>query len=217
ASQPGTSSTGANLPGTSSTGASQPGTSSTGASQPGTSSTGSNQPVARFRRPVYIRWLKVGQGLQCCAEGLTDFCTDVIDNFHKSLKQLHGVCTSPSTAKNIVYDKKKKCWTVTCACGVCDRWFQSVKLEKAAAQFCWNNTNLQDWSLRPWQLAKVFMGQGQDPTSHDPVDTDPAGFLQLILNCKQFAGRVDATKVQALYNMNYHQCDSTYYCTERPT
>ena len=155
-------------------------------------------PLNRFRRPEYINWIKVGQGLQCCGEGLIDFCTDVIDNFHKSLKQQYGMCHSPCTPKDIKYDKKKKCWEVTCACGICDRWFQSVKQEKATAQFCWNNTNLQDWSLHPWQLAKVFMGQGKDPTSHDPVDTDPAGFLQLILNCKRFAGLVDAAKVQAV-------------------
>ena len=154
--------------------------------------------VNRFRQPEYIRWLKVGQGLQCCAEGLIDFCTDVIDNFHKSLKQQHGVCPSPSTPKGIKYDKKKKCCEVNCACGICDRWFQSVKQEKATAQFSWKNTNLQDWSLHPWQLAKVFMGPGQDPTSYDPADTDPAGFLQLILNCKLFAGLVDATKVHAV-------------------
>ncbi|KAI0211104.1 hypothetical protein LSAT2_004080 [Lamellibrachia satsuma] len=42
------------------------------------------------------------------------------------------------------------------------------------------------------------MGPGQDPMTHDPADTDPAGFLQVILNCKLFAGLVDATKVQAV-------------------
>ena len=154
--------------------------------------------VNRFRQPEYIRWLKVGQGLQCCAEGLTDFCTDVIDNFHSSLSTQHGVCTSPSTPKNIVRDRTNRCWTVTCPCGVCDSWLRSIEQEKATAQFSWKNTNVQDWSLNPWQLAKVFMGPGQDPTSHDPADTDPAGFLQLILNCKLFAGLVDATKVQAV-------------------
>ena len=158
----------------------------------------SDSTVNRFRRPEYLRWLKVGQGLQCCAEGLTDFCTNVIDNFHSSLSTQYGVCTSQSTPKNIVHDKKKKCWTVTCPCGVCDSWLRSIEQEKATAQFSWKNTNAQDWPHHPWQLAKVFMGPGQDPTSHDPADTDPAGFLQVILNCKLFAGRVDATKVQAV-------------------
>ena len=154
--------------------------------------------VARFRRSDYINWLKVGQGLQCCAEGLIDFCTNVIDSFHSSLIAQYGVCTFPNTAKNIIYDRGNRCWKVTCPCGVCDSWFRSIALEKATGQFSWKNTELQDWPLHPWQLAKIFMGQGQDSTSHDPADTDPAGFLQVILNCKKFAGLVDAAKVRAV-------------------
>ena len=42
------------------------------------------------------------------------------------------------------------------------------------------------------------MGAGKDPTNHDPADTDTAGFLQLIINCRLFANRLVEAKVKSV-------------------
>ncbi|KAK2176434.1 hypothetical protein NP493_661g01000 [Ridgeia piscesae] len=158
------------------------------------------RPVARFRRPDYLKWLKAGMALKCCGEGLVDFCTDVITTFHTTLITQHGpaVCSSPLNPKKMTYDRGSKSWRVNCACGVCDTWLQSIASELATNQYSWKNTDVNEWPLHPWQLAKVFMGDGKDPTNHDPADTDTAGFLQLIINCQLFANRLVEAKVKSV-------------------
>ena len=150
--------------------------------------------VARFRQPDYLNWLKADQGLKCCGEGLIDFCTTEINTFHGSLIVQHGntVCPLPKSLKEITFDRS---WKVNCTCGVCNNWLSSIASELASGYCCWKNTDVLEWPLHPWQMAKVFMGAGKDPTSHDPADTDTAGFLQLILNCQKFAGLLDPKKV----------------------
>jgi len=151
--------------------------------------------VRRFRRPDYLNWVKAGMALKCCGEGLVDFCSDVITTFHTTLVTQHGpaVCPLPLNAKRITYDRGSRSWKVNCACAVCDTWLQSIASELATNQCSWQNTDVNEWPLQPWQLAMVFMGPGKDPTSHDPADTDTAGLLQLIINCQQFASLGIAT------------------------
>ena len=154
--------------------------------------------VRRFRRPDYLNWLKVGMALKCCGEGLVDFCSDIITTFHTTLVMRHGpaVCPFPRNAKKITYDRGSRSWTVNCACGVCDTWLQSIASELATNQYSWKNTDVNEWPLHPWQLAKVYMGPGHDPTSHDPSDGDIHGLVQLIINCHLFANRLAQNKVK---------------------
>ena len=161
--------------------------------------------VARFRRPEYLNWLKAGMALKCCGEGLVDFCSDVITKFHTTLITQHGPskCHFQYNPKTIKYDKGIKSWKVNCACGVCNAWLQSIASQLATNQYSWKNTDVNEWPLHPWQLAKVFMGPGKDPTSHDPTDTDTAGLLQLILNCKLFAGLLVNATVEAVSSLFY--------------
>ena len=177
-------------------------------SQPTTSSV-----VAKFRRPEYLNWLKAGQGLKCCGEGLIDFCVDVVNRFHRSLIVQHGnaTCPLPNITKEITLDRGSRSWKVNCTCGVCDAWLGSIASQLATGQFCWKNTDVQDWPLHPWQMAKVFMCFGKHPTSYDPADTDTAGFLQLILNCRVFAGMLDAAKVN-LVSTCIHTHARTHAC-----
>ena len=156
--------------------------------------------VRRFRRPDYLNWLKAGMALKCCGEGLVDFCSDVITTFHTTLVTQHGpaVCPFPGNAKRITYDRGSKSWQINCACGVCNAWLQSIARQLATNQCSWRNTDVNEWPLHPWQLAKVFMGPGKDPTNHDPNDTDTAGFLQLIINCQLFASRLVVAKVKSV-------------------
>jgi len=45
------------------------------------------------------------------------------------------------------------------------------------------------WETNYWEIAKVFMGPGQDTTTAPSV-TDPKGLLQLVINCMLFSNCV---------------------------
>ena len=155
--------------------------------------------VGRFQKPEYINFLKTSQALRCVGEGLVEFCTDTITNFHRSLN--HGVCPHPNTTKKI--EKLNGQWTIDCTCGVCDLWLRSI--EQAArrnVKLYWTNADAREWPTHPWQLAKVYMGQGKDPASNVPADTDTAGLLQLINNCKEFnIPKLNRVKVTSVSNL----------------
>lgn len=135
-----------------------------------------------YNDPNYKNWLKVGRALQLTAKAMTPFCTDVIKSFHNSLKISIGsnVCSSGCTSRDI----KKK--SITCGSNVCNRWLSGIVPELATSQFSWHNTTVDQWPVAPWQIGKIFMGAGQDETNTNPLKTDPAGILQLTINCKQF-------------------------------
>ncbi|KAK2160549.1 hypothetical protein NP493_1639g00014 [Ridgeia piscesae] len=113
--------------------------------------------VRRFRRPGYLNWLKASMALKCCGEGLVDLCSYVITTFHTTLITQHGpaVCPFPRIVKKITFDRGSRSWKVNCSCGVCDTWLQSIASELATNQYSWENTDVNEWPLHPWQLAKV--------------------------------------------------------------
>ena len=73
-------------------------------------------------------------------------------------------------------------------CGVCTKrqhgWKKDIlKQLNPPATPCMNNVKVEMWETNYWELAKVFMGPGQDTTTAPSV-TDPKGLLQLVINCK---------------------------------
>lgn len=156
--------------------------------------------VARFHAPGYLNWIHAGWGLKYCGEGLIDFCEDKIKTFHQSLIDQHcnRECPFPNKTKKITYDSGSSSWKVNCACGVCDEWLKSIESQLGPYQFSWENTDVKEWPIRFWQLAKIFMDPGTDATNHDPAKTDIARLLQLISNCKLFAGLLDTSKTESV-------------------
>ena len=157
--------------------------------------------VHRFQHQEYYNFLKIGQALKCTGEGLVEFCTDTINNFHRSLN--HGVCPNPNTIKKISFDRTNRRSTIDCHCGVCDMWLRSIgNAARHNVKLNWANTDAREWPTHPWQLAKVYMGPGKDPDNNVPADTDTAGFLQLIINCKEFnTPQLNNMKVEQVSNV----------------
>ena len=120
--------------------------------------------------------------LQMTAKALTPFCVDEMVSFHTTLTTNIGgnVCHPGCTSD----DLKKK--NFKCPHNICHKWLADIKAESATPQFSLNNTTVRLWPVKPWQIAKCYMGPGQDATNSDPLQTDPIGKLQLIINCKIF-------------------------------
>ena len=51
---------------------------------------------------------------------------------------------------------------------------------------CWKNTDVARCEADPWEIAKVYMGRGDDESRTSAATTDPVGLLQLVLNCRLF-------------------------------
>ena len=158
----------------------------------------------------YYNFLKLGKAVKRTAEGLTGLADHVIREFHTSLLQQHGsaVCTSRGTQKRITFDRRSKSCNINCPCGVCGPWMRSIAAEQATpqTQICWENTNVDNWPEDAWQLAKPFMSAGKAASCNSPTDTDPAGILQLMINCKKYEKLLDIQKVKVVsqYYINFH-------------
>ena len=154
--------------------------------------------LGQFTQQDYYNFLKLGKALKRTAEGLTEFVDNVVQDFHTSLLLQHGsaVCTRRGIQKKIT--KPSNNWSIDCACAVCGPWMRSIAAEQATRQICWENTSVDDWPVDAWQLAKPFMSAGKTTSCNTPQDTDPAGILQVMINCKQFGHRLSIQKVKAV-------------------
>ena len=180
--------------------------------------------MQRFQDEQYSNWNKVGQALSLVADGLRPFCERVIREFHDSLKENLGdkQCTAKCHAKDIKvrtsdddddhveHDTGTKArWYIDCPDGICNKWLDGIYAGLCEGdQYSWKNTKVKMWPKQPWQLAKIFMGRGQQPSSYNPDKTDVLGLLQLIINCKLFSDCVDrqaAAKVIFCFYYTYVQ------------
>ncbi|KAI0212913.1 hypothetical protein LSAT2_002116 [Lamellibrachia satsuma] len=140
----------------------------------------------------YINWLKAAKAAHCTVEGLRSFCRSEMIAFHNSVVTLLGStqCSVPCTNADLVYGKGNL--SIVCNSGVCSKWLAKIvaNLPYVGFKLTVNNSNINKWPIEPWQVAKLFMAQGQDPASVSSNDTDISGILQLLTNCKHFSAAV---------------------------
>ena len=51
---------------------------------------------------------------------------------------------------------------------------------------CRKNIDVARCQADPWEIAKLFMGRGDDESRTSAATTDPSGLFQLVLNCQLF-------------------------------
>ena len=166
----------------------------------------------RFKDEEYVNWFKLTQALIYVAEGLRPFCEKAIGEFHKSLKTKLGGrrCLAKCTYKRIqkhgsdergkIAECNVRCtsegseepdtdtnaqWYINCPNGICNKWLDGITAGLGAGTYSWKNTDVKNWPTQPWQLAKLFMGSGQQPSMYNPAKTDALGLLQLMTRCKK--------------------------------
>jgi len=76
-------------------------------------------------------------------------------------------------------------------CTVCsfrrDEWKKDVFSQLTLhPRGCRKNIDVVRCEADPWEIAKVFMGRGDDEGRTSAATTDPIGLLQLVLNCQLF-------------------------------
>lgn len=155
----------------------------------------------RLQDPSYQLWIKAGMCLSLVKEGLENFAFDksvelhalVTDKLKKkgSLSVLNGICGNAA----ISYNKVQKQWELRCSCNCCQGFLDELSNYRSTSlganknqcftftQRNFENSDLRDWPTEPWQLAKVFMNQGQKSTDKEPKDTDLSGILNFIDHC----------------------------------
>ena len=88
------------------------------------------------------------------------------------------------------YDKVNKTtnWVVDC-CTTCQNYIAEIQNRSVKdfefQHFNWNNSDRSKWSTPDggWEMAKVFMSQGQTKSQQDAQDTDLSGILNFINHC----------------------------------
>ena len=158
--------------------------------------------MSLFTQPDYYNFLKLGKAIKVTAEGLTDLAVQVMTNFHRTLQGQHGTAVCPRPGRKRISRIRGR-WTINCPCGVCDPWMTSIANEFATNQFCWDNADADLWPVDAWQVAKVYMSGGKATSCNTPLDTDPAGILQLMINCGKFQPLLDVQKVKKV-SFHFH-------------
>ena len=163
--------------------------------------------VGDLHDPGYVNWLKSNRAFHRTIEVLRDVCWAEIQIFHKSLLRKHGgtPCNKPCTYKDVVTCDKGSSWSIPCPSptNVCYMWLADIVGEKfsKSTRLYWQNSDFSQWQTQPWQIAKVFI-EKIDRASISPIDTDAAGVLQLLLNCKRFknmTNRANVAEVSSCY------------------
>ena len=146
--------------------------------------------IGQLNDVKYINWLKAAKALQCTVQGLRPFCQGEMNTLHQSLVNANGntTCSVPCPSANIVFDNRRCNWSIACPNNVCSQWLAGIVALRVWNRFklTFDNSSIDEWPIEPWQVAKVFMAHGQQPTSVFSTDTDAAGLLQLLTNCKHF-------------------------------
>lgn len=144
----------------------------------------------RYSNEKFLMFLKAGETLYCARDALSPLCKRVMDEFQQDMlkklnidpnKKYEHTCES----KDISQYRVKFCTD-----GICNGMLKEVEKAKVevnrSKSVFWGNTDLRKWPTDSWEIAKVFMGQGQKPENKSPYQTDSSGIFHLILHCDRF-------------------------------
>ena len=162
--------------------------------------------VGNLDDPKYLNWLKANRALHRTVEVLRNVCWVEMQFFQNSLLSKHGStrCSKPCTHKDVITHDKGKSWSVPCPTRVCSNWLADIVREKSwkSTRLRWQNSDLNQWQAQPWQIAKVYMDR-EDRACINPTNTDAAGVLQLLINCKRFKTMMDSNRVKAVSSCSF--------------
>ena len=158
--------------------------------------------IGQLNDPEYLSWLKAARALHITMEALRTFCRARMNGLHQQLLLNYGatMCSGPCSSANIRHNRNTNNYVINCPSNVCSQWLADIVAERATprTRLTFGNCDISQWPVQPWQIAKVFMNSGQDPSSVSPNDTDALGILQLLMKCNYFTPFLDNTKAQAV-------------------
>ena len=145
----------------------------------------------RLQDTDYKFWMKGGLCLAFVKQGLEKFADERSQKLHNYVKSalpnnctaFHNLC---GHVNKVSFDKTLKKWTLGC-CSDCDAYTDVlVRLYSSHGslkQNNWKNTNVQLWPYDHWNMAKIYMNEGQKPFQTISKDTDLIGILNFLENC----------------------------------
>ena len=156
--------------------------------------------VGQLNDRAYIRWLKATHALNRTIDVLRNFCNVEMSTFHQFLMGRCGSTLCSGTCSSSDARFVRGSWTINCPNNVCSKWLTEIAAWRTlpSTKLTTHNADIRQWPQQPWQVAKMYMGRGQDQLSINSSDIDASGVMQLLTNCKHFASVVDATKVDAV-------------------
>ena len=145
----------------------------------------------RLKDPDYINWVKAGLCLIHTKSGLEEFAEASSQLLHRSI--LNSIIpTFASAAKPICgVNIARQKLIATCL----DQYCQNFIKEVINIGFDPNHTftvnhgnlgscDIGQWHSHHWQVAKLFMNRGQDPSHVHPRETDMSGIINFLFHCK---------------------------------
>ena len=150
----------------------------------------------RCSDPEYVNWVILSQALLCVRDGLAPFCEGVIREIYDSLKlkldpELQDKTCTIGCDKVFDRPNKEQRWFIDCSDNICNAWLDVILESFPTKWYTWKNCDVSKWPTESWQLAKLCMDFGQDPSNAAAAETEPLGLLQLVINCKEFHSRLD--------------------------
>ena len=145
----------------------------------------------RLKDPDYINWVKAGLCLIHTKSGIEEFADAVSQSLHQSILNnivpTFASAAQPICGVNIARHKL----TAICAHPYCQNFIKEVinigfDPNHAFTVNRWNldNCDTAQWHSHHWQVAKLFMNRGQEPTHVDPRETDMSGIINFLSHCK---------------------------------
>ena len=153
----------------------------------------------RLKNSNYANWLQVTLGLRYVKDGLCTVTERVISEFQEEIRKQNNIVDVCNSGKcNSKKIKSKGVDKFRCPNNVCNSFLKSIVAEHTnAKEIHWENSEVQQWAEKCWEIAKVYMSRGQTPANTEPATTDCAGLLQLISKCKQFRSKMQLNHVAA--------------------
>lgn len=146
----------------------------------------------RYSHEEFLMFLKAGETLYCARDALSDFCKRVMDEFQHDMLRKCKIDPNIEYLKHTCKSKdiKRNRLPYACLDGICNKMLTEVEKAKLivndSKSVFWSNTDLRKWPTDSWEIAKVFMGQGQKAENKGPDQTDSSGIFHLILHCDRF-------------------------------
>lgn len=168
-------------------------------------------------------WAKCSYAVQITRLGLLDFCKYEIEKFHLSiitgLRQ--GTACNQCTVSDVIpYSRpghgcrpgQCRCPSIPCALGVCDNIRNLVEKEHRYNQIYWKSTNMADWFLCPWEIAKCFLQEVDYKDKNTPEFTDFNSIISLIKNNRRFAKLYSFPNLEAICErVSVFKCKSIFH------
>ena len=147
---------------------------------------------SRLNDSEYKNWVKAGICLLYTKQGLEDFVAN-------KCKQLHQNVLDNLTKSSVINTGQPVCGVTInrqrlvniCHHPYCQAFLRAVIKEGIDPKYPFTprygnlaNTNVSLWHSQPYELAKLFMNAGQQPTQSGPAETDLSGIINFLAHCQ---------------------------------